>query len=190
MTTSIPSNALAAAAAVKNALNDMRRHAATLQEEENSLVKQRKELQEMPLPLSDIKQVMLDYIDARGRLFLTDGNLQKSMREFVYPHNQGMARDSSNGRIIDKPLTYDQAEILRTGDISNKVFGDHTGHPLLFSGNQMALGITNAAYYFFLGDIIKAKIAEQFDEQAISHHTCDQGKIGPPIAERVKTIAR
>jgi hypothetical protein len=155
MSTVIPNKALAAAAAVRDALNDLRQRVSALKAEEVVLRERKKALLEMPIPLEDVKRVLLDYVDARAQIFLADGSWKQSLQAFIYPVHPGIFDEETKLPAV-KPLSYTAAELVRTGDVERKVFGAE--HPKLFSPNVDVLRITDAPYYFFLGDLIKAKI--------------------------------
>jgi hypothetical protein len=188
MSTDTPNKALAAAAAVKEALREYRQHVADLNAEEVALRQKKKELEEMPIPIEDVKQVMLDYVDAQAKNFLADGELEKQLREFVYPTNSSLPRRRDNGLQIKRPLNYLDAEHIRTGDLKSQVY-DADRHPKLYFSNITSMFAANTAHFFYFGSIIKEKLSAYFDALGIDHHPGDRSKVGPPIAERIKTFA-
>lgn len=164
---------------VKNSLVTLREQRAAIIVEERELIQRKAELKAQSVPISDVKKVLMDYIDARASLFLKDGLWERNLRQFIYPNR------AQNSRVA---LSYDEAAHLSNGDTMHAVFP--SDHPKLVIPNLGVFEITDAPLLFFFGDVIKAKICTYFDEMQLNHENNDLSKVGTPIAERTLEIDR
>lgn len=171
---------LAAALLVKNALKSLNEQLQTICDEENRLIAQKKSLKSQAVPIEDVKQALLEYVDARAQLFLSDGLWKTNLRRFVYPKKDHYALGS-----YGKAMSYDDAENLRDGAQGDTVFA--SDHPKLVIPNVGMAETTDIPFLFFFGDAVKAKIAACFDAGEMFHDTSEE--IGLPIVERKKIIS-
>lgn len=176
-------SSLAAVEIVKNSLASLREQRQNIVSEENTLIQKKKELKAQPVPLSDVKQALMNYVDARASIFLNDGQWARNLRQFLYPN-----RDSYTIQKSPAALSYDEAAYLSEGDTMRKVFP--TTHPKLVIPDMGVFNVTDAPLLFFFGDLIKEKISAYFDAMQISHENSDLKSIGTPIAERTIEIER
>lgn len=177
---------LAAAQLVKSTLNDLHNQRRAIDKEEITLLANKKDLKEQPVPLGDIKQAMFDYIDARAKEFLNDGKWIENLNKFIYiDHNMYTPLPNS-----PKPqaITYDEVESLRQGAHGGSVFPVTHGHPKLVVPDVSVANATDLPWLFFFGDAIKAKIAACFDDGTLTHQHGDLNTIGVPVAERTQLI--
>ena len=176
-------DSLAAVELIKNSIDHLRQQRNILIEEENTLIQQKKELKAQPVPLDDVKQSLMNYIDARAEVFLQDGQWLRNVQQFLYPN-----RDPYTLQKSPSALSYDEAAEVSAGDTLQKLFP--MSHPKLVIPDMGVFDTTDAPLLFFFGDLIKAKISAYFDSEQISHHPEDLNKIGTPIAERKQEIER
>ncbi|MFZ6765567.1 hypothetical protein ACO0LM_00675 [Undibacterium sp. Di26W] len=176
-------DSLAAVEIVKNSLAALREQREAIIAEERALTQKKKELKAQPVPISDVKQALMDYVDARASLFLQDGQWVRNLRQFLYPN-----RDPYTIQKSPAALNYDEAADLSAGDTLRKVFP--MSHPKLVIPDVGLFETTDIPLLFFFGDLIKAKIGAYFDAMQISHEDKDLNKIGTPIAERTLEIER
>lgn len=158
---------------------------ATLVDEQNAVL-------DAPLSSADIKAFVGQYIDAQAAEYPRRSNMAGMFSSLAYPRGDSRLEPSKgDGRHRGAPPF-----ALRDAD---RVFSD----PDLVSGSTAIFGkvldlvmdseglMRNSDYglCFFFGDIIKAKLAEQFDARFTGYKPADQERIGPPIAARRERLA-
>lgn len=183
MQTNDMSASLEAIAIVKNSLASLRAQHKAILDEENALIQKKKELKAQPVPIEDAKQALVKYIDARAALFLSDGQWERNLRQFIYPN-----RDPYSAQKNVAPINYDEAMHLSDGDKERQIFPRE--HPKLVIPDLGLFNTTDVPLLFFFGDIIKEKICAYFETAQIDHERHDIGKVGMPIAERTLEIER
>lgn len=184
MTSQTNNNVITAAQTIKNALGELRTKQAVLIAEETALRQRQTKLNELPIPPEDVKQVIFAYIDACSKEFLNDGDWIENIKLFLYPD-----RKSDYNPKKRLPLNYAEARLIMDGSISPETTHLLGEYPKLLIPNANKFDYTNMAAMFFFGDIIKAKIVEQFDAIGLQHLSKDRPNVGPSIAERDKEMA-
>ncbi|HDR8995086.1 TPA: hypothetical protein QDB01_000974 [Burkholderia vietnamiensis] len=137
-----------------------------------ALLDERAHLYDALVPVSDIKQFLLDYIDLKRREYMPV--VREMLMDVMYPRRLSAMEikpisameikgvmEGSNSR-IDKSAPMGSFDLVR----KNKVY--HTDIPL----------------YCFFGDQIKRVIEENFDSLGIEYMPGHASEVGPPLAER------
>ncbi len=71
---------LAAVEISKNSLASLREQRTNIIAEEQALIQKKQDLKAQPVPISDVKQALMNYVDARASIFLNDGLHQYIIR--------------------------------------------------------------------------------------------------------------
>lgn len=179
----------------KSLAETIREHIANLQGIRADLVASREDMRAeietlyaAPVNRADALQFCLDYIDARAAEFPGGVGKLGAVFDFVawprrYEVPAGGIPGSSRGaalnlRDIDAGLGADAARRKH-----------HFADGLNFFRSNPAYGLGDDAFYFFFGDLIKAKLAAHFEAFYPVLSGSDAAQMGPPIAERRQRIA-
>lgn len=173
----------------------IREHIGGLQRQRASLVEQRERanaevesLWNAPISREEALAFCCDYIDVLGAAYpATAGNFAALFDRVAWPRRYDVPPGGVPGNSKGAPLN------LR--DVDRGLSADYCTRDESFSGGLSFFGVhagfmrTDAAAYFFFGDIIKQRIAEQFDAFYPRPANSDAGESWPPIADRRARIA-
>jgi hypothetical protein len=183
-------SAVKAANAVKSALGDLRDQLAVLLEESGALNTRLEVLYTAPLPLDDIKQFIFAYIDKRGADYPEKAGWDTLFKEVLYPSRYPSRRSNERPGIgVPPAISLREIEQCLADDGSNDASLFAGGALKFFNANKHLSQITDTPFYFFFGDLIKAKIERYFDELRIDYLKIDRERIGSGMAERKADIA-
>ena len=175
------------AADARGYVDSLRLRFDTLEAERVALASEGEALLSAPLAIEDVKQFVCDYIDRRAQQFPKDSGWPAKFERLLYPfrYEDHTTQGARADRALRKPLC------LRDMDAALADPGTaFDGHPLNFYGAaENATAYSDAAAYFFFGDIIKARVLEQFDTLGVAYLAADAKHIGPHIPERRARLA-
>lgn len=170
--------ALKAATQVKSMIANLRSRRDELQAEEEALTKRNEVLLSMPVSHEEKKQFVFDFIDREAAKFLP--RAAKSLAGVASP----------NGLNRPKPANGTQPKHLCLRDVDYVLSGgfeqaEHVlGHTNFFHHPEDGVHIWAAPrLYYFFGDIIKKKIADNFDE-LVPQSLNGSSNEGPSIVEK------
>ncbi len=153
-----------------------------------TLVGERDALLSAPLGKDDVKQFIFDYIDARAAEYPKLADWAGLLDSVAYPRRYMWHSNLRTETGKPAPLCLRDVDAAVRGTPSEHLATFEDGLRFFGAGHQINLRSDLAAYFFF-GDLIKNRIAENFDAFFGGYHSADACRIGPPIAERRTALA-
>lgn len=162
---------MAARSALRWDINDLERKLEAARQE-------RAHLYDSIVPISDVKQFILDYIDAKRLEYMPV--VREMIMGVVYPARPYMTADR-------KPITPTEMRAALTVNPHNcatlaEQSVNRNGYFELLRNNKQ--WHSDIPFYCFFGDAIKKAIEENFDSLGIEYRSPHAHEIGPPLADR------
>lgn len=172
-----------AAEQVRQAVADLNQQRANLQQDLAEKTERLAVLQQQHLPMADLKQFVLDLIDAEAVHYLPV--LKKGIEELIYPHRDGVHVVSNERKMI----TFGETERL----LKSKNHGPDSGLLPLQKTTENLFEIFrengDIPAFFLFGDLIKQAIADNFDKLEIPVRNLNRYGIGSDRETRRAEIA-
>lgn len=133
------------------------------------------------VPMADVKQFLMDYIEAKRTEYL--GSLRDTIENALYP-----LRGKAISKDVAKPLNFDEMEKMLTPG-GERSITDRGGVLQLLQPNK--LYFDDLAFYFYFGDVIQKVIAENFDGLNFTYrnvHSDEMGKDRAAIRVELATL--
>lgn len=153
---------------VKRAIEEKKEQRAALLVERKKIDQQRAELLGKVVPMSDFKQFLIDYIEAKRTEYLA--SLRTAIEGVLYPPRRGNVLPVHER----KPLNFQEMEALvkPDGEAGITAFG----RVQLVQPNK--LYFDDLGFYFYFGRLIQQQIAENFDGLGLSYRNVTSDEIG------------
>lgn len=120
------------------------------------------------VPMADVKQFLVDYIDAKRTEYLD--SLRDAIENAIYP-----LRGKTISKHEAKPLNFDEMEKMVTPH-GERGITDLGGVLQLIQPNK--LYFDDLAFYFYFGDVIQKVIAENFDGLNFTYRNVHSDEMG------------
>lgn len=133
---------------VKSSVLNLRAEYASVCESIAATEKQLKELPLLPVPLADLKAAILDYVDARGQMYLTE-NVKPSIASFATYGMSGMAYRYD---LLGTPLQFKDLDAAISGNV-----GAYSRAQLVTAFDKDVFN--DVALYAFFSALIKAGLS-------------------------------
>lgn len=171
------SEAAAAHAKVRAAIEGMRADYAATNTEIASVEAELDALPKLAIPFDDMKAAILEFVTESGKRH-THERVRGAIAKFATHYNAGVSFDPAT---LGKPLSYGELEAAINGDTSAASYT----HTHLLTGGYAA--VYDQSLFTVAGDLARlalAAVMEDMTPDEFGYDRIDQNKIGTPRAER------
>lgn len=172
---------------IRHQADELGAQKATVQAEIAALEAKREDLLDAPLTRADLREHIGCYVDGIAAAYPELSGLKGAMSRLCRPsgYMNNLCDARGNPRVVSM-RTHDQ--IMADPIRSNNMFGMTVSDFRLVMDNNGIMARSDVGFFFFFGDIIKAKLIDYFDRE-IASNIGQEDHAGPPMTERRQMIA-